>query len=246
MPDRLPSVSVIVPTYNRASFLAEAVASIRAQQYQPLEIIVVDDGSTDQTEAAVGALQDADLRYLRQDNRGPAAARNAGLAVAQGNVIGFLDADDLWPAQKLARQVEVLIANSAIEVVHGRTQALVLANAAANGRPRFEPYAEPWYATQLGSALYRREVFRRVGQFDPGLTTSEDFDWFLRAREGGAKLVRTPEVALLYRLHTSNLSRGAGTLNLLTTIKRSLDRRRGLAGPAREPTPAPFLGGDHS
>ena len=256
MPDRRPFVSVILPTYNSASFLPDAVASIRLQRYQPLEIIVVDDGSTDRTADAVAALEGADLRSLRQENRGPGAARNAGLAAAQGEIIGFLDADDLWPAHKLARQLEVLSADPAVDVVHGRTQALVLVDTSAAGERRFAPYAAPWYSTQLGSALYRREIFARVGGFDPGLKTSEDFDWFLRAREGGAKVVRTPEAALLYRFHHSNLTRGAGTLNLLTTIKRSLDRRRGRSGSAQAPsaTSAPAaddaqarapLGGEH-
>jgi glycosyltransferase involved in cell wall biosynthesis len=245
MPEGRPFVSVIIPTYNCASFLPDAVASIRMQRYEPLEIIVVDDGSTDQTEDVARALEGAELRYLRQENRGPAAARNAGLAVARGDVIGFLDADDLWPAHKVARQLEVLIEDPAADVVHGRTQALVLVAVAADGARRFEPFAEPWYATQLGSALYRREIYARVGGFDPALEPSEDFDWFLRAREGGAKVVRTPETALLYRFHTSNLTRGAGSLNLLTTIKRSLDRRRGRAEPVREPSSTSARGGDH-
>ena len=245
MPEGRPSVSVVIPTYNSASFLPEAVASIRMQRYEALEIIVVDDGSSDQTGEVAAALAGADLRYLRQENQGPAAARNAGLAVAQGDVIGFLDADDLWPAQKLARQLEVLIEDRAADVVHGRTQALVLVATAADGARRFEPFAEPWYSTQLGSALYRREIYSRIGGFDPSLTPSEDFDWFLRARDAGAKVVLTPETALLYRFHTSNLTRGAGTRKLLTSVKRSLDRRRGRSDPAPEPTPTSARGGDH-
>ncbi len=236
MPDGRPFVSVILPTYNSASFLPDAVGSVRMQRYEPLEIIVVDDGSTDRTGDVVDALEGADLRYLRQENRGPGAARNAGLAAAQGEIIGFLDADDLWPEQKLARQLEVLIADPAVDIVHGRTQALVLVDDAAAGERRFAPFAEPWYSTQLGSALYRREIFARVGCFDPDLKTSEDFDWFLRARECGAKVVPTPEAALLYRFHHSNLTRGAGTHNLMTTIKRSLDRRRGRTQPNQAPT----------
>ena len=97
-------LSVIMPVYNGAEFLAEAVASIVAQAYQPLEIIVVDDGSTDETATIVQSLG-GEIRYLYQFNQGPAAARNAGLALAQGDLIAFLDVDDLWPADKLAQQM---------------------------------------------------------------------------------------------------------------------------------------------
>src|SRR5262245_10754564 len=99
-----PLVSCIVPVYNGEAFLGEALASIRAQRHRPIEILVVDDGSTDGTAAVVMAA-DAGIRYMRQDNAGGAAARNRGIGMARGTFVAFLDADDLWPPEKLERQI---------------------------------------------------------------------------------------------------------------------------------------------
>lgn len=116
-------VSVIIPVYNGEAFLAEAVESIQRQNCHSLEIIIVDDGSTDSTGSVVASLQ-ADVRYVYQpNNSGPAAARNRGLQMAQGNVIGFLDADDdLWPDNKLAVQLACLAAQPRTEIVLGYVQ----------------------------------------------------------------------------------------------------------------------------
>ena len=232
-----PFVSVIIPAYNSAEFLPGAIASVRSQGHQPLEIVVVDDGSTDGTGGVICSLRGDggdDLRSLRQDNRGPGGARNAGLAVARGEVIAFLDADDVWPAGTLDCQIATLIRNPETDIVLGRTQAMVLASedSADDQGPRFEPFAEPWYSTQLGSALYRRRVFDRVGVFDATLRLSEDLDWFMRARERGVGITFIDDVTLLYRFHYTNLTRGtdANTRNLLLVLKRSLDRRRGGSG----------------
>src|ERR1017187_10588057 len=98
-----PLVSVIIPAYNAAHFLPNAVASVRRQSYEPLEILIVDDGSRDDC-ARVAAELGETVRYVRQEQAGPAAARNRGLELAQGEFIGFLDADDEWPEQKLSIQ----------------------------------------------------------------------------------------------------------------------------------------------
>jgi glycosyltransferase involved in cell wall biosynthesis len=226
-------VSVIIPAYNSAEFLPGAIASVRSQGYKPLEIVVVDDGSTDETGGLIRSLQGddgGDLRYLRQDNRGPGAARNAGLATARGEVIAFLDADDIWPAGKLDCQMPSLTRHPETDIVLGRTQAMVLVGGDSADDPgwRFEPFAEPWYSTQLGSAIYRRRVFDRVGMFDATLKLSEDLDWFMRARERGVGIAFIDDVTLLYRFHHANLTRGtdASARNLLLVLKRSLDRRR--------------------
>jgi len=116
-----PLLSAIVPTYNAAGFLAEAIESIRWQTYQPVEIIVVDDGSTDDTAEVVRGLG-GEIRYVEQANAGPAAARNRGLELAQGELIAFLDADDRWPRDKLEIQVPRLLGNPELDLVLGRIQ----------------------------------------------------------------------------------------------------------------------------
>ncbi len=215
-----PLVSVIVPVYNGAAFLGEALDSLRAQAYPALDIIVIDDGSTDDS-ARIAVEAGDDVRLLRQANRGPAAARNLGLAEARGDLIAFLDADDLWPAGKLAAQVARLAAEPSLEVALGRVQAF-----GAPGVPL--PATQPVIDVHLGSGVFRREVFERVGGFDAGLRFSEDHDWFLRAREQGVRLVVMQAVTLLYRVHAGNMTRQAAAsgYSLATVLKRSLDRRR--------------------
>ena len=219
-----PFVSVVIPVFNGEAFLREAVESVLAQKYSPLEIIIVDDGSTDGTETVARSLPEP-VRYLRQTNAGPAAARNRGIEHAQGSLIAFADADDLWPAAKLELQLPYFN-DPAIEIVMGRIQQVHLWNA--------EEFGEPAFSVNLGSAVIRKTVFERVGLFDETMRYSEDVDWFMRAREGGVAIVTIDAVTLLYRQHEQNMTRGKSTseLNVLKALKRSLDRRREQTGVA--------------
>jgi glycosyltransferase involved in cell wall biosynthesis len=222
-------ISAIIPVFNGEKFLEEAVESIRRQAYQPIEIIIVDDGSTDGTARLVQEIQPA-IRYIYQDNRGPAAARNRGLKEAHGEIIAFLDADDLWPPNKLRLQLSQLQANPKTEVILGQVQWVRLADEMQGIRE--DHYEEKFYASNLGSALFRRSVFERIGIFDPELRYSEDVDWFARAREQGVNMFLIPEVTLYYRKHSANMTRNknAQDLNVLRVLKRSLDRRRAQGG----------------
>jgi glycosyltransferase involved in cell wall biosynthesis len=225
-----PLVSVIIPVFNGERFLREAVESVLAQKYAPLEIIIVDDGSTDSTATVARSLPET-VRYLYQANKGPAAARNRGIEHAQGNLIAFADADDLWPAAKLELQLPYLIKDPAIEIVMGRIQQVLLSRS-VNGQTQAEEFAEPAFSVNLGSAVIRKSVFERVGLFDESMRYSEDVDWFMRARENGAAIVTIDAVTLLYRQHEENMTRGKSTseLNVLKALKRSLDRRRERTG----------------
>jgi glycosyltransferase involved in cell wall biosynthesis len=220
-----PLVSVIIPVFNGERFLREAVESVLAQQYSSLEIIVVDDGSTDGTANVARSLPET-VRYLYQTNQGPAAARNRGIEQAQGSLIAFADADDLWPADKLELQLPYLIKEPAVDIVLGRIQQVLLSEA--------QEIAEPAFSVNLGSAIIRKSVFERVGLFDETMRYSEDVDWFMRARESGAAIVTFDAVTLLYRQHEENMTRGKSTseLNVLKALKKSLDRRRERTGSA--------------
>lgn len=219
-----PFVSVIVPAYNAARFLSGAVDNIRDQSYQPLEIIIVDDGSTDGTADLATSLGE-DIRYVRQNNRGPAAARNTGLAMARGSVIAFLDADDLWPKDKLHIQVKCLTDNQNVDVVLGHTQQVALPGAA---KWTIQGLNITLVSVYLGSAVFRRSVFEKVGVFDDTLYYSEDHDWFLRAREQGVSMIVAEHITLYHRLHEHNMTRERNPrdLGLLEVLKMSLDRRR--------------------
>ena len=126
-----PSISVIIPTYNSAVFLPEALQSVLSQTFLPQDVIVVDDGSTDDTEDVLEPFR-RHIHYIRQENQGPAVARNRGIAEAKGDLIAFLDADDVWVPEKLERQVNVLIENPRIGLVHSRYDLLHMARTAFN------------------------------------------------------------------------------------------------------------------
>ena len=216
-------VSVIVPVHNGERFLAEAVESIRQQAYPSLEIMIVDDGSTDGTAQVIACLG-RDVRPVYQPQRGPAAARNHGLDLSRGDFIAFLDCDDLWPAGKLHLQVQRLLDDPALDVVLGRIQPI-----RAGGEPLAARDApDPVIDVQLGCAVFRRRVFESVGLFDPGLTFSEDYDWFLRARDQAVRLAVMDQVTLLHRRHSGNMTRVQDHrgYQLPRVLKASLDRRR--------------------
>ena len=220
-----PLVSIIIPVFNGERFLREAVESVLAQKYSPVEIIIVDDGSTDSTATLARSFPET-VRYLHQTNHGPAAARNRGIEQAQGDLIAFADADDLWPSHKLELQLPYLIRDSKIDIVLGRIQQVLLSETQA------KEIGDPAFSVNLGSAVIRRSCFERVGLFDETMRYSEDVDWFMRAREGAAAIMTIDAVTLFYRQHEQNMTRGKSTseLNVLKALKRSLDRRREQSG----------------
>ena len=226
-PATAPLISVIVPVYNGAAFLRQAIDSILAQRWPCLEIIVVDDGSSDDIEAAVAALP-VDVRFFRQDNAGPAAARNRGIRDASGDFIAFLDVDDLWPENNLAVLADALVRDPELQVVRGHAQMLVR----EAGSERFEYRGNPResFPYYIGSGLYRREVFRRVGLFDTSMRMAEDTDWFTRLHESALKSERLAEVTLLVRRHGGNMTAGKSkeelNLTALSAFKKALDRAR--------------------
>jgi glycosyltransferase involved in cell wall biosynthesis len=233
-----PLVSAIIPVYNGERFLAEAVESILRQPHRVLEIIVVDDGSTDAT-PEIAARLDPPVRCVRQPNSGPPAARNHGLRQVRGEFVGFLDVDDLWAPDKLEIQLPRLTGVPGADVVVGRTQAMRPVPSPSGGPPSWEVWEEPWTAPQLGCALFRRSVFDRVGPFDETQRYCDDMDWFLRAAEAGISIVRHEEIGIYYRRHENNLTnqRAVDLRFIAAAVKKSLDRRRA-GGDTAPPIPS--------
>src|SRR5262245_32159351 len=230
-----PLISCILPVFNGERYLREALKSIFQQTYQPLEIIVTDDGSTDGT-AAIVADYGEDIRYLRQANAGAPAARNLGLRAARGEFIAFLDADDLWHREKLARQMACFQTRPQLDLCVTHLQNFwipELHGEAARFHNHRLTQALPGYVTQ--TLLARRSLFDRIGYFNDALRAGDVKDWFFRAAEQGAVMELLPDVLVYRRLHDSNLSVEAGTRrmtplmhdSLLKAVKASLDRRRG-------------------
>jgi glycosyltransferase involved in cell wall biosynthesis len=234
-----PLVSVVVPIYNGEPFMVQALQSVIVQDYRPLEIIVVDDGSTDGTAQSVRTISDSSdvpLRYVFQDNRGPAAARNRGVEIAHGEIIAFQDADDVWADHKLATQVNLLAEHPAASVVLGYTR--VVRSTDEGGLEQCPGKGGmPGLVTVLQAALFRRSIFERVGLLDESLLRGEDVDWYLRALEQKTQMVVHADVVLLYRRHAANLTRDNDHVSLLLALKRSLSRRRDRTGEGAELAP---------
>lgn len=236
-----PLVSCVVPVWNGERFLGEALDSIVAQTYRRLEIVVADDGSTDGT-GAVAARYGPEVRRVCQANAGCAAARNLGVGASRGELVAFLDADDLWHPEKLARQVARFRARSQLDFCVTRARNFWVAELHEEER-RYRDHRvaqdQPGYVTQ--TLMVRRAFLGQVGPFDPGLRHGDGPEWFMRAAERGAVMELVPEVLTLRRLHQTNLSRRLADdsrAEFLRIVRASLVRRRGSPGTA--PTPYDF------
>jgi hypothetical protein len=223
-----PLVSVVVPVHNGARFLSEAIGSIRDQRYPAVEIIVVDDGSSDAIDDAVAALPN-DVRYLKQAHAGASAARNRGINAASGDYIAFLDVDDLWPTGTLTILLDRLLECPDLAVVRGFAQ-LVVQHRPGDGF-NYIGNPEESFADYIGAGVYRRAAFTRIGLFDEAMRFSEDIDWFNRARERALPIERIERVTLLVRRHGGNITWGKTMieLNTLNALKKTLDRKRAAA-----------------
>lgn len=221
------SVSVIIPAFDAARFIGEAVSSALSQTRPPAEVIVVDDGSSDATADLVERLPG--VRCVRQLNAGAAAARNRGVAAARGDFLAFLDADDCWTPDKLACQLAAVEAEPGLELVLAHCvqvrQERWAETVAAPGRPDAR-HPVPGYVA--GTCLVGRDAFARVGGFDASLRAGEFIDWFLRARAAGLAVSMLPQALLWRRLHDANFGivARAAYADYARALKRELDRRR--------------------
>jgi glycosyltransferase involved in cell wall biosynthesis len=231
----VPRVTAAITTYNRASFVVAAVESALAQTYVDFEVLVVDDGSTDETERALQEYEGR-IRYHRQENAGRAAARNTALRIAAGEFVAFLDSDDLWLPDKLAREVEALDAHPSAGLVHGHVEMIgdngaTLSRETASHRTAFD-HAHRHGATYEGYALdcvcltstvmLRAAVIERIGGYDTRFEALEDLDLYLRLLldseigvVGGAPLAR-------YRLHAEQTPGTASTLGEIAVTHKHL------------------------
>ncbi len=184
MPDRDLSISVVIPTYNRVSWLRKCLESVQRQSFIPAEIIVVDDGSDDETESLVTAIPD--VAYFHQKNQGPSAARNFGARKAKGQWLAFLDSDDCWLPKKLQKQVEFLRENPGLNAVY--TDEIWIRNGVRlNQKKKHRKYGGSIYQHCLplciispSSILLQKKLFFRLGCFDENLPACEDYDLWLR------------------------------------------------------------------
>jgi glycosyltransferase involved in cell wall biosynthesis len=221
---------VVIPVFNGAGCVGEAVASALAQDHRPLQVIVVDDGSTDGTAAVVEALAAPEVELVRQPNRGHGAAKNTGVARAGGGYVAFLDADDVWLPGKLTAQLALLEAHPEVGFTVCGMRTVVTEDAAAALSPRqLERITAPAPGWLPSALVARRSVFDVVGGFDESLRYGNDTDWFARARAAGVASAVLDEVLLERRLHGGNQSMEVDEMHgeLLRVVRSSIARRRG-------------------
>jgi len=221
---RNSTISVIIPTYNSACFIHQAVKSVLGQTVQPNEIIVVDDGSDDETEQVLQPFK-SQITYIFQKNSGPAVARNRGLKVATGEFISFLDADDLWHRKKLEILLEDFQKEETLGVSLGFTFKCKFSS--FEDIDVDEAYLRSEFALLLGSGLMKKSVFEEIGIFDEDMTIGEDTDWFMRVRENGIPISVKQKTVLYYRYHNKNLTKNDSIYNrsIFQILKKAKDRK---------------------
>ena len=229
-----PLISVMIGAYNAAPYLGEAIESVFAQDYEPIELIVVDDGSTDGT--ADVARSFARVQLIQQENGGNGAARNRAVESASGELYAFLDADDRFTSGKLMLQKAALDADPGLDIVFGHVREFLSPELDEETRASLRPPAPdpmPWTAPNL--MLVRRESFERVGAFTTAVRVGVTVDWFARAAEAGLRYSILPEVVLERRLHTENngLRERASRSQYLEVIRQAMERRRAAADAAQ-------------
>ncbi len=207
-------VSVVIPAFNAALYIAEAIESVRSQAGAACEIIVVDDGSTDDTGDV--ARKFADVRVITRENGGIGAARNTGMREARAPILAFLDADDIWPEGRLTALLAAL----------GEDCDAAFGQAVQFGDGRQE--TEPQPALLASTMVIRRASAERIGEFNEAVKVGEFIDWWARAEESGLKWKQIPEVVLRRRIHTSNtgIVHAGSRVDYTRVLRAALERRR--------------------
>ncbi|NLE46185.1 MAG: glycosyltransferase family 2 protein [Chloroflexi bacterium] len=230
MSEYAPSVSVVIPVYNGATYLGEAIGSVLAQDYVPLELIVVDDGSTD--DSADVAAQFGGVLVIKAPHRGISRTLNAGIHRSTGELLSFLDADDRWTPGKLEKQVIVLTQDPALDIVFGHVRQFVAGSSRAVEEGEM---SVPQPGIGRSAMLIRRRSFDRVGDFsiEPGM---HDFmDWYARAIEMGLRSRMLDDIVFERRIHDQNVGRRTPERQrqaYFNTLRAALARRRSPAEPS--------------
>jgi glycosyltransferase involved in cell wall biosynthesis len=227
-----PTVSIIIPTYNTAPYIVDTLDSVFAQTFHDYEVIVINDGSPDtpELERVIAPYRDR-IHYIVQPNRGLSAARNAGIAVARGELVALLDSDDVWEPDYLAHQLQVL-RSGGFDVVYPnattfgdplRSGRLFMNVHPSEGEVTFESLVSQ-RCNVMVSVLARRDALTAAGLFDESLRSSEDFDMWLRIIQNGGRIGYHRKSLVGSRLRRGSLS--ADAVNMCHHIVRVLDKTR--------------------
>ncbi len=216
-----PDLSIVMPLFDTGSCVAEAIDSLLRGADRLLEVIVIDDGSTDNGPEIARSFG-APVRVITQEQRGPAAARNVGARLARGDLLGFLDADDVWCAGIPDPRLAILDSDPHVSVVLGRTQFYI---------PRDDgertPYLQPFHGAEAGAMIMRRQVMVDSGGYDESFVHAEDMDFVLRLRDMGVSLIEIPDICQHARLRQGSLCRDIDAVNAgrLRAVRAAMVRR---------------------
>ncbi|MBD2182998.1 glycosyltransferase [Aerosakkonema funiforme] len=219
-------VSVIIAVKNGERRLGEAIESILSQTYKEYEILVVDGQSTDNTEKIAKSYDR--VRYIRQTGKGLADAWNLGIEAAKGELIAFLDSDDLWTPNKLSLQVDYLVNHPLIQYAIGKFRFILEPGCPIPIGFKKELLDKDIVGPIPGTLIVRKSLLNSIGKFNTDLVIASDVDWFARVKDENIPMIVIPEVLLYKRVHTENLSSNAEKNNqeLLQLLKQSINRQR--------------------
>jgi len=219
-------ISVIIPVYNDALYIKEALMSVLSQGIENLEIILVDDGSTDDFEDHIEELNDPRIKLIKQANSGAAAARNNGINNAKGEFIAFLDADDIWSGNKLKLQLDVLLNRKDIQMVFGHVKEFY--DKSIEGHHDLQKSEKTFVGYSPIALLISKKDFLKIGNFESKWKVAEFIDWYDRAKQGGLKEVVLDDIIAYRRIHAGNLDRlqRPDAKQYVAVLKEALDRRR--------------------
>jgi glycosyltransferase involved in cell wall biosynthesis len=229
MTDRpYPEISVVIPLFNAEPYFAQCLESVISEcAGYGTELIIVNDGSTDCSEKIVLDIAPR-AKLIRQENRGQAAARNAGVREAMGEFLAFIDADDLWPAGRMEPLLSAFHSAGEIDAVFGHVRQFISPELTSDQKSKIDLTHEVLPAFSPGGMLCRRNSFLRAGLFSEDLVVGEFIDWFMKAKDSSLSFKIIPSIVLKRRLHTSNVSLRKKDMRstFVHIVKASLDRKR--------------------
>ena len=227
------TVSVIVPVYNGEKYIAECIDSVLAQTVKPNEIIVVDDGSTDNTARIVNKYQS--VKYIFQKNKGVGHARNLGIDESSGEFIMFLDHDDFYAPNKLESCLKQFKIDPSISIIKGKVQLIFsnkdISNTFYEICPQLKNQEIISRTVLLGAAIFRRECLINIGGFNPEMSPADDVDLWVRLSQQNLNIHHMDDIFLYYRRHDTNMTNQAGfsnesAKNTLEMLHRTIQNRR--------------------
>lgn len=221
-----PLISVIIPTFNHARFIQEAIKSVVSQEIDKLEIIVIDDGSMDDIEEEINCVNDKRIRLIKQTNTGASEARNNGVRHARGEYIAFLDADDIWVPNKLKLQLEVIMNRTDVNMVFG--QVMEFYDSSIEGHSALQKDVKTFIGYTPSVLFISKRDFFRVGEFHNKWKVAEFIDWYDRAKHVGLTEILLPDVLAFRRIHSGNIDRlhRPDIKQYAAVLKEALDRKR--------------------